>query len=181
MPVLFTNYLRGDPSVQDWAGQVITAALADAETEAYACHARVLAAPTKTAEHVAAELELTATTANELLGGKLDTAFAACADINHSPLNQGRCCTASFMMCFGGPNALVTHDHIPKLKALLDWLIDQRNKIDLDLWWRQYGLTWLAITKTHQAQIHPGGMGSGRTSRRPTRTAGAAGRPQEPR
>jgi hypothetical protein len=49
---------------------VITAALADAETEAYACHARVLAGPAKTPEHVAAELELTTTTANDLLAGK---------------------------------------------------------------------------------------------------------------
>ena len=88
MPVLFTNYLRGDASVRDWAGQVITAALADAETEAYACHARVLAARTKTPEHVAAELELATTTATDLLAGKLDTAFTACADIEHSPLDQ---------------------------------------------------------------------------------------------
>jgi hypothetical protein len=155
MPVLFTNYLRGDPSVQDWAGQVITAALADAETEAYACHARVLAAETKTPEDVAAKLELTTTTANNLLAGELDTAFAACADIDHSPLNQGQRCTASFMMCFGCQNALVTHGHILKLKALLDWLIDQRNKIDLDLWWRQYGLTWLAITEHIRPKFTP--------------------------
>ena len=59
------------------------------------------------------------------------------------------------MMCFGCQNALVTHDHIPKLKALLDWLIDQRNKIDLDLWWRQYGMTWLAITEHIRPKFTP--------------------------
>ena len=155
MPVLFTNYLRGDASVREWAGQVITAALDDAETEAYACHARVLAARTKTPEHVAAELELATTTATDLLAGKLDTAFTACADFEHSPLDQGRRCTASFLMCFGCPNALVTHDHIPKLKALLDWLIDQRNKIELDRWWRQYVPTWSAITEHIRPKFTP--------------------------
>ena len=147
MPVLFTNYLRGDPSVRDWAGRVITAALADAETEARVCHARVLAASATTPQQAAAQLALTNATAADLLTGKLDTAFAACADIDHSPLNEGARCSASFLMCFGCPNALITHDHIPKLKALLDWLIDQRDKIDIDSWWRQYGPAWAAITE----------------------------------
>lgn len=154
MPVLFTNYLRGDPSVQDWAGQVITAALSDAESEAYVCQARVLAGPA-TPQQAAAQLQLTDTAAADLLAGQLDTAFAACADIDHSPLSEGRRCSASFMMCFGCQNALVTHDHIPKLKALLDWLIDQRDKTDRDLWWHQYGLTWLVITEHIRPKFTP--------------------------
>lgn len=154
MPVLFANYLRGDPSVQDWAGQVITAALSDAETEAYVCQARVLAGPV-TPHRATAELELTHSAASDLLAGRLDTAFAACADIERSPLNDHRRCTASFLMCFGCANALVTHDHIPRLKALLDWLIDQRSKTDLDLWWHQYGPTWSAITEHIRPKFTP--------------------------
>jgi hypothetical protein len=146
MPVLFTNYLRGDPSVHDWAGEVITAALSDAETAARACHARVLAASVTTPTCAAAELDVTDATAKDLLAGNLDTAVAACADIDHGPLDGGGRCAASFLSCFGCPNALVTHNHIPKLKALLDWL-EQRNKIDLDLWWQLYGTPWAAITE----------------------------------
>jgi hypothetical protein len=147
MSVLFTNYLRGDPSVHDWAGGVITAALSDAETAARTCHARVLSEPVTTPKRAAAALEVADATAKDLLAGKLDTAVAACADIDHSPVDGGGRCGVSFLLCFGCPNALVTHNHIPKLKALLGWMTDQRNKIELDLWWRQYGITWVAITE----------------------------------
>jgi hypothetical protein len=155
MPVLFTNYLRGDPSVHDWAGGVITAALSDAETTARACHARVLDASVTTPKCAAAELDVTAATAKDLLVGNLDTAVAACADIDHSPLDGGGRCGVSFLLCFGCPNALITHNHIPKLKALLGWLIEQRSKIDLDLWWRQYGTTWVAITEHIRPKFTP--------------------------
>jgi hypothetical protein len=155
MPVLFTNYLRGDPSVHDWAGGVITAALSDAETAAQACHARVLADPVTTPNKVAAQLDVTATTATDLLAGNLDTAVTACADIDHSPLDGGGRCGVSFLMCFGCSNALVTHNHIPKLKALLDWVIDQRGKIALDLWWRHYGMAWVAITEHIRPKFTP--------------------------
>jgi hypothetical protein len=155
MPVLFTNYLRGDPSVHDWAATVITAALSDAETAAHACHARVLAVPVTTPQRAATQLDVTDATATDLLAGNLDTAFAACADINHSPLDDGGRCGVSFLMCFGCSNALVTHNHIPRLKALLDWLIDQRSKIGLDLWWRQHGMTWVAITEHIRPKFTP--------------------------
>ena len=155
MPVLFTNYLRGDPSVHDWAGGVITAALSDAETTARACHARVLDASVTTPKCAAAELDVTAATAKDLLVGNLDTAVAACADIDHSPLDGGGRCGVSYLLCFGCPNALITHNHIPKLKALLGWLIEQRSKIDLDLWWRQYGTTWVAITEHIRPKFTP--------------------------
>ena len=155
MPVLFTNYLRGDPSVHDWADGVITAALSDAETAAQACHARVLAAPVTTPNKAAAQLDVSAATATDLLAGNLDTAVTACADIDHGPLDGGGRCGVSFLMCFGCSNALVTHNHIPKLKALLDWLIDQRGKIALDLWWRHYGMTWVAITEHIRPKFTP--------------------------
>lgn len=89
MPVLFTNYLRGDPSVHDWAGGVITAALSEAETAARACHARALAGPVATPKRAATQLDLTDATAKDLLAGNLDTAVTACADIDHSPLDGG--------------------------------------------------------------------------------------------
>ena len=81
--------------------------------------------------------------------------MTACADIDHSPLDGGGRCGVSFLMCFGCSNALVTHNHIPKLKALLDWLIDQRGKIALDLWWRHYGMAWVAITEHIRPKFTP--------------------------
>lgn len=150
MPVLFKNYLRGDASVKEWAGDVITGALDDAVNDARISCAKVVTArggqPLEPDE-IATRLQITSATAESLVEGKLDTAFVACADIDHSPFDDGARCTASFLMCFGCQNALVSHAHIPQLKALLQWLLDQRTTQDLDGWWQRHGLTYLAITE----------------------------------
>jgi len=44
VPVLFRNYLRGDPSVRDWAEQVVSEPGADAEQQALRAHARAMRA-----------------------------------------------------------------------------------------------------------------------------------------
>ncbi|GAB3400014.1 hypothetical protein [Amycolatopsis echigonensis] len=158
MPVLFTNYLRGDASVQDWAGEVVTAALSDAEQDARISYARVLSRSADALPepaHVADELNLSQSKAEQLLAGQLDTAFMACADIDSGPRGQGERCAVSFLMCFGCENSLVTHAHIPRLKALLEWLADQRDKVDLNEWWQRHGLTWLAITEHIRPKFSP--------------------------
>lgn len=159
MPVLFSNYLRGDESVKDWAADIVTSAFADAEAEARFTHARVLApisgAQEKDISTVARDLSLPSTTVRALLAGELDTAYAACADIGHSPLSGGRRCSVSFLMCLRCPNALVTHAHISGLKALHEWLIDQRETLDLDTWWHRHGVTWQAITEHIRPKFTP--------------------------
>ena len=42
VPVLFTNYLRGDPTVIEWAHAIVGEALIDAEQSALAAHRRAL-------------------------------------------------------------------------------------------------------------------------------------------
>jgi hypothetical protein len=42
VPVLFRNYLRGDPAIVDWAEQIMGEAVADAEQSALAAHQRAL-------------------------------------------------------------------------------------------------------------------------------------------
>lgn len=158
MPVLFKNYLSGDASVKEWAGDVITAALADAELSARIACARI--APRRgerdaDASAVATELHVSPATAERFMQGELDTAFVACADIEHSPFNAGAVCSASFFTCFGCENALVSTAHIPKLKALLEWLITQRENQDLDEWWQRHGLTYLAITEHIRPKFTP--------------------------
>ena len=158
MPVLFSNYLRGDESVKDWAADVITSALADVEADARFSHARVLA-PIGVAQEdistVARDLSLPSTKARALLAGELDTAYAACADIDHSPFSGGRRCAVSFLMCLQCQNGLVTHAHIPGLKALQEWLIEERETLDLDTWWRRHGVTWRAITEHIRPKFTP--------------------------
>jgi hypothetical protein len=44
VPVLFRNYLRGDPTVREWADQVVGEALVDAEQAALAAHRQAIQA-----------------------------------------------------------------------------------------------------------------------------------------
>ena len=158
VPVLFSNYLRGDESVKDWAADVVTTALADVEADAKIAHARVLARIDGSREDIstaARDLSLPSTKAQALLAGQLDTAYAACTDIDHSPLSGGRRCAVSFLMCLQCPNALVTHAHVSGLKALLEWLIGQREALDLDTWWHRHGVTWRAITEHIRPKFTP--------------------------
>jgi hypothetical protein len=158
MPVPFSNYLRGDESVKDWAADVVTSALADVEADARFSHARVLApigdAPPDISV-ISRELRLPSTKARALLAGELDTAYAACADIDHSPLSGGRRCAVSFLMCLQCQNALVTHAHLSGLKALQEWLIEQRETLDLEAWWHRHGVTWRAITEHIRPKFTP--------------------------
>lgn len=156
MDVLFANYLRGDPTVLDWAADEVTAALADAQRQARQAHLRVLTG-TGTGSGVdgldpaqaAAELDVSHATARQALDGGLDTAFAACLDIYDSPFggdnDDGRC-GASFLICLRCPNALVTGRHLPGLLGLLDELEAARQTMDLETWRQRYGQAWLAIT-----------------------------------
>lgn len=159
MSVLFGNYLKGDESVREWAGDVITYALEQAELDARATQARVLSGLDPDAahlqQHAAAELGVTEATAGGLLAGDLDTMFAACEDVEHGPFDAGRRCSASFLMCLSCENALISSQHIPRLKGLLSWLTGQWEGLDLEEWWTRHGLTWLAITQHIRPKFTP--------------------------
>ncbi len=150
--VLFRHYLQGDPTVREWAADEVTAALADAQQQAHRAHLRVLAGPLEPLRHdpaaAASRLEVSATTARQALDGDLDTVFAACLDNQHSPFQDGAGpCRVSVLWCLRCENALVTHQHLPRLLALLDHLEAARQAMDLDAWWRRHGHTWLLITE----------------------------------
>jgi len=149
MDVQFAHYLRGDPSVQEWAASEVAAAIGDAEQYARRAHLRVLTGPEQQhAQDLAAtagQLGVDAETARQALTGELDTLVAACLDIDHGPFNEGRC-QASFLTCLRCENALATQRHLPGLLALLERLDFERQTIDADTWWVRHGQAWLAIT-----------------------------------
>jgi hypothetical protein len=150
MDVQFAHYLRGDPTVMEWATDEVGAALIDAEQHARQAHLRVLAGPVeqhaKDLAATAGQLGVDPETARQALAGGLDTLVTACLGIDDSPFNQGRC-QASFLTCLQCPNALVTHRHLPKLLGLLEQLDAERQAGDADTWWARHGATWLAITE----------------------------------
>jgi hypothetical protein len=149
MDVQFAHYLRGDPSVMEWAASEVTAALHDAEQQARQAHLRVLGGPhgqDLDPAAAATQLGVDPEVAQMALAGELDTLVTACLDINDSPFNEGRC-QASFLTCLRCRNALATHRHLPGLLALLDQLDADRQTTDADSWWARHGQVWLAITQ----------------------------------
>jgi hypothetical protein len=150
IPVLFRHYLRGDPTVVSWAGEVIAEAVADAEANALAAHRRaaqaaaggplVLAGPATPEQPHDAGHE----TGTEAGVGVVDTPWAACTNPQQHPAT-GRRCETSFLDCFHCGNCLVTTAHLPRLLALLDALTARRSQLGEHDWWARYGPTWAAI------------------------------------
>jgi hypothetical protein len=153
MPVLFTNYLRGDPTTIEWAQQVMSEALTDVEHAAWAAHRRALAAAGGTALNVVSgttsvdaltRAGLGPETAQRAVDGGLDTAWSACSDHDHHPAT-GRPCRFSFLDCFHCGNCVVIQEHLPPLLSLLDALEARRAHLSEEQWWARYGPTWAAI------------------------------------
>ncbi|MEU9658729.1 hypothetical protein [Streptomyces chartreusis] len=151
LDVSFAHYLQGDPVVREWADEVLTTALSEAET-----HARGLAPQVvprartkelaKNPEQAAADLGTTPAILRQALDGELDTAASSCLDIEHSPFSADRC-DVSFRTCLRCPNALITHQHLPALLALTDEIEQARQTMPIDAWVHEHGRTWLALTR----------------------------------
>ncbi|WP_217234652.1 hypothetical protein [Streptomyces sp. AC555_RSS877] len=159
--VLFTNYLKPDEATREWAEEVITEALADAEQTAWDAHAAAVGRrgePTViTDAESPQQLEdagLAPQTARELADGGLDTAWTACEDYEHHP-ETGSTCGDSFLACFHCGNCLVTRTHLPKLLALLDALGVMRERMSEDTWWKRYGPAWVAVRRDILAKFTP--------------------------
>jgi hypothetical protein len=151
MDVSFLHYLRGDPHIQHWAGQILTVAIDDAENSARTFGPRILdAGGQRVLAHdpraAASALGTTAATLISAAGGQLDTLASACLDIDHSPFSPGRC-AVSFLTCLRCPNALVTERHLPTLLALVEELQAALDHMGVDAWSAQHGITWLTVTR----------------------------------
>jgi hypothetical protein len=156
MDVSFRDYLRGDPHVRDWAEQVITTALVDAEQTVRTWRPRVWIAPAPVSGsptvdrqdmgEVAAGFGIDPGVLAEVLAGQRDTVAAACLDIADSPFGPGRC-QVSFLTCLRCPNAMVTDRHLPGLLTVLDALQTRLATMTVADWTAAYGLTWLTLTE----------------------------------
>lgn len=162
IPVLFGNYLRGDPTVVEWAQEVIGEALADAEQSALAAHHHALQAAGGALQIIPGPVDtdrleqagLPVQTAQQTASGELDTAWSACADHDQHPAT-GRPCRASFLDCFQCGNCLITRDHLPRLLGLLDALDARRHDLGESDWWARYGMAWAAIRHDILAKFSP--------------------------
>jgi hypothetical protein len=137
IPVLFRNYLRGDPTTIDWAQDVIGSALLDAERAALDAHRRSL--DPLTSSPVVLSIGIPAQR-----GAGHETGWTACTDPDRHP-RTGQPCRSSFLDCFNCSNCLVTPDHLPGLLGLLAALRERREHLGEQQWWQRYGQAWTAI------------------------------------
>ncbi|MBT2472928.1 hypothetical protein J7E97_35035 [Streptomyces sp. ISL-66] len=160
--VLFANYLKPDEATREWAEEVITEALGDAEQAALGAHAAVAGRrgggpKVITDDSSAQQLEvagLAPQTARDLSDGNLDTAWTACEDHDHNP-ETGAPCGDSFLVCFHCGNCLVTRDHLPRILALLEALGGLRQRMSEGDWWKRYGPAWVAVRRDILAKFSP--------------------------
>lgn len=148
IPVLFRHYLRGDPTVIEWAHDILGDAVADAEQAALTAHRRALGAAGG-ALHV-----LTERSTSLSVGDAQDSAWTACRDHDRHPAT-GAPCRESFLDCFHCGNCVVTHQHLPRLLSLLDALSARREQLSEQDWWARYGMAWAAIREDILAKFTP--------------------------
>ncbi|WP_189160687.1 hypothetical protein [Lentzea pudingi] len=140
MNVLFANYLRGDPTAQAWAEEVVSEALIDAEQAALSTHRQALQQTGAMGLRINSKPDVT-----DASGNACDGAWTACADPEQHPATGRPCRRVSFLDCFHCGNCLVTPDHLPAILALLDVLSDRRAELGQADWWARYGPAWAAI------------------------------------
>ena len=133
---LFRDYLRDDPVVRDWAGDVVADALAEAERAALDAHRRALTS-------TGGKLEVRADDSG-LEGGVHPTAWGSCKDPDRHP-HSGKPCRATFLDCFHCQNCLITTSHLPRLLALMRAFTRRRQMLGEADWWSRYGHVWAAI------------------------------------
>ncbi|MFB7287779.1 hypothetical protein [Actinacidiphila glaucinigra] len=170
MPVLFRNYLSGDPVITTWAEEVLGEAFADAEQAARRAHEhavqaagggpRVLPGPAGAPALEAAGL--VPPVARQAADGDLDTGWSACIDHTRHPLT-GRPCQVSFLDCFHCGNCLITRTHLPRLLGLLRALAQRRRELPEGQWWQHYGPAWVAIRQDILARFTPAELEQART------------------
>ena len=146
--VLFESYLRGDPTTREWAQEVISQALSDAENAALAAHRRTLAANGGTALRVLSDTPLPD-------DRNQDGAWNACTDPGAHPSTGRPCTRISYLDCFHCANCVITPTHLPAIVALHDDLLDRRRTIGETDWWTRYGRVWSAIRHDVYAKFTP--------------------------
>ncbi len=161
MPVLFRNYLSGDPVITAWAEEVLGEALIDAEQAARQAHEhavqaagapRVLPGPVDAT--TLRQTGLGEQTARHAADGDLDTGWTACIDHGQHPLTQ-QPCQVTLLDCFHCGNCLVTREHLPRLLGLLDALAQRRRELTEPAWWARYGPAWVAIRQDILTKFTP--------------------------
>ena len=131
LEVSVNTYRGPDPQTHAKAQPVVTQGLHDALNDAQRRAAALVTETEAKAARadpatLAARFGISQQDAKALIDGRLNTATTACLDIMHSPHpdDKGGLCTASWLICVECPNAVVAPDHIPRIVATRDALVE---------------------------------------------------------
>jgi hypothetical protein len=130
-------YRLNDSAVQEAQAPIIAAALQDAHDKAM--EPRVLSTDASAVPDIPDDL------AAAIDAGELDTSTASCIDIEHSPFDDDRPCTASFLFCLRCRNAVVVPRKLPRLTYLHQRLEGLRGNVSQNLWMRDYATEWARL------------------------------------
>ncbi|MBT3163099.1 hypothetical protein HTV80_08265 [Streptomyces sp. Vc74B-19] len=152
LDVSFAHYLQGDPRIREWADQVITSAIDDAENTARAFRPRILDSAGEQAlatapEDISRQYGTEPDVLKNAMAGELDTLASSCLSIDHSPFTKNGRCDVSFLTCLRCPNALIAERHLPALLAVVDALQAALETTSVDAWIEEHGRTWLMLTR----------------------------------
>ncbi|WP_392756806.1 hypothetical protein [Streptomyces sp. LN590] len=131
------HYLRRDERVIENSRSVVAAGLEDAFRHARdTVQMRMISADGEEAgaQDIAEQTGMPMDVAERVTRGELDTAVAACEDIDHSPLSGGALCQVSFLLCFACPNALATARHLPRIVYLFQAMEAARSAVPAAVW-----------------------------------------------
>lgn len=118
--VLYSNYLKDDPVIREWAGEIISDALSDAE-------ALSLDGEPKVGEPPKGEQEST----------PISGSWSSCKNPEKHP-STDRECEASLLDCFSCANCVVTEHHLPHILALKRDMDSRRQIVGELEWERRY-------------------------------------------
>ena len=131
LEVSVNTYRGPDPQTHRKAQPVVMQGLHDALDDAQRRAAALITNSEAEAARadpatLAARLDISHQDAKALIDGRLDIATTACLDIMHSPHpdDEGGPCTASWLICVECPNAVIAPDHIPRIVATRDALVE---------------------------------------------------------
>ncbi|MFB9820976.1 hypothetical protein [Arthrobacter ramosus] len=114
---------------------------------------------------VAARFGVSEEILGKVLAGRLDTVGSACVDNEHSPYSeQGRPCTASFLLCLTCPCSRSEPRHVPVQALMLTELRARRTEITPSEWDRRFAPAADRLDDVLQLQRADVQAGAGRAS-----------------
>lgn len=151
--------LRDEHIRQETAPDAVAQGLRDAVDHASTTLRMRMLTPQRYSGHGTDRAGISASQFADIEAGRLDTATGACLDFEHSPFTPAGPCSASFLLCFGCPNAIAVPRHLPRIIYLHDALTSLRSAVSAAVWdtdWKQHNARICDLLHTNTSDAERG-------------------------